>query len=77
MTTIAELFAWLYIFPLIFLIALNYWFSDDFTTQESSQYKILKFIPFLNIMLGAFMLIAWSKYCVEYIYDKLKKQKNV
>jgi hypothetical protein len=74
MYTLVELFTWLYAFPLIFLIALKNWFADDFTSQESSQYKILKFIPFLNIMLGAFMLIAWSKYCVEYIYDKLKKK---
>jgi hypothetical protein len=77
MSTIAELFTWLYLVPIIFLIAINSWFADDFTPQESSQYKILKFIPLLNIMLGAFMLIAWSKFCIEYIYDKLKKQKNV
>jgi hypothetical protein len=74
MYTLVELFAWIYAFPLIFLIALNSWFSDDFTPQESSQYKILKFIPFLNIMLGAFMLIALSKFCIEYIYNRLKKK---
>jgi hypothetical protein len=74
MTIFAELFVWLYAFPLIFLIAINSWFSDDFTTQENSQYKIIKFIPFLNIMLSAFMLIAWAKYCIEYIYNKLKKK---
>ena len=74
MTTFAELFTWLYAFPLIFLIAINSWFRDDFTTQESAQYKIIKFMPFLNIMLSAFMLVAWSKFCVEYIYNKLKKK---
>jgi hypothetical protein len=74
MTTFAELFTWLYAFPLIFLIAINSWFSDNFTTQENAQYKIIKFMPFLNVMLSAFMLVAWSKFCVEYIYNKLKKK---
>ena len=77
MTTFAELVTWLYLVPIIFLIVINSWFRDDFTPQESSQYKILKYMPFLNIMLSAFMLIAWSKFCVEYIYNKLKKKKNV
>lgn len=77
MYTIIELFTWLYAFPLIFLIAVNSFFSNNFSSQENSQYKILKFIPFLNIMLGAFMFIAWSKFCVEYIYNKMKKQKDV
>lgn len=74
MTIFTELFIWLYAFPLIFLIAIFSWFRDDFTTQESAQFKIIKFIPFVNIMLSAFMLIAWSKFCVEYIYNKLKKK---
>jgi hypothetical protein len=77
MTFFSELFTWLYLFPIIILIAINSWFRDDFTPQESSQYKILKFIPFMNIMLASFMLIAWSKFCIEYIYNKLKKEKNV
>jgi hypothetical protein len=34
----------------------------------------LKFMPVLNIMLGAFLFIAWSKFCIEYIYNKLKKK---
>jgi len=74
MTTIAELFTWLYLFPIILLIALHSWFAKDFSTQESAQYKILKFIPFLNILLLVFLGIAWSKFCIEYIYDKLKKK---
>ena len=74
MTTFAELVTWLYLVPIIFLIVINSWFRDDFTPQESSQYKILKFIPFLNIMLSSFMLIAWSKYSIEYIYNRLKKK---
>ena len=74
MTTFAELFTWLYAVPLIFLIAINSWFRNDFTMQENAQYKIIKFMPFLNIMLSAFMFIAWSKFCVEYIYNKLKKK---
>lgn len=74
MITFAELFTWLYLFPLIFLIAINSWFSDSFSTQENSQFKILKFMPILNIMLGAFLFIAWSKFCIEYIYNKLKKK---
>jgi hypothetical protein len=74
MTTLVELFVWLYAFPLIFLIAIFSWFKDDFTNQETAQFKIIKFMPFLNIMLSAFMFIAWSKFCVEYIYNKLKKK---
>lgn len=74
MITFAELFTWLYLIPLIFLIAINSWFSDSFSTQENSQFKILKFMPVLNIMLGAFLFIAWSKFCIEYIYNKLKKK---
>ena len=74
MITFAELFTWLYLIPLIFLIAINSWFSDSFSTQEKSQFKILKFMPVLNIMLGAFLFIAWSKFCIEYIYNKLKKK---
>ena len=74
MNTIAELFTWLYAFPLIFLIAVFSWFKDDFTMHENAQFKIIKFIPFLNILLSAFMFIAWSKFCIEYIYDKLKKK---
>ena len=77
MTTIAELFTWLYLLPIILLISLHSWFAKDFSSQESAQYKILKFMPFLNILLLAFLGIAWSKYCIEYIYDKLKKEKNV
>jgi hypothetical protein len=74
MTKFAELITWLYLFPIIILIGINSWFKDDFTPQESSQYKILKFIPFLNIMLSAFMLIAWSKYSIEYIYNRFKRK---
>ena len=74
MTTFAELFTWLYAVPLIFLIAINSWFRNDFTMQENAQYKIIKFMPFLNVLLSAFMLVAWSKFCVEYIYNKLKQK---
>lgn len=74
MSTFTELFIWLYALPLIFLTALFYWFSDDFKKHEISLFKILKFIPFLNLTLGAFMMIAWLKFCIEYIYDKLKKK---
>jgi hypothetical protein len=74
MTTFAEWFTWLYLVPIIFLIVINSWFRDDFTPQESAQYKILKYMPFLNIMLAAFMLIAWSKYSIEYIYNRLKRK---
>ena len=74
MTTIAELFTWLYLVPIIFLIAVNSWFAKDFSPQENAQYKILKFMPILNILLLAFLLIAWSKYSIEYIYDKFKKK---
>jgi len=77
MTTFVELFTWLYLLPIIALIAFHSWFSKGFSAQESAQYKILKFMPFLNILLLVFLGIAWSKFCVEYIYNKLKKEKNV
>jgi len=77
MTTLTELFTILYLVPIIFLIAFHSWFSKNFSMQENAQYKILKLMPFLNILLLLFLVIALSKYCVEYIYNKLKKQKDV
>lgn len=74
MTTLTELFIWLYVFPIVILMFFNSWFKQDLTKQEQTQFKLLRVIPFMNILLCAFMIVAWGKYQIEIAYEKFKKK---
>lgn len=74
MTTLTELFIWLYALPIVILLFFNSWFKKDLTKQEQTQFKLLRVIPFMNILLCAFMIVAWGKYQIEIAYEKLKKK---
>lgn len=74
MTTLTELFIWLYALPIVILLFFNSWFKKDLTKQEQTQFKLLRVIPFMNILLCAFMIVAWGKYQIEIAYEKFKKK---
>lgn len=74
MTTLNELFIWLYALPIVILLFFNSWFKQDLTKQEQTQFKLLRVIPFMNILLCAFMIVAWGKYQIEIAYEKFKKK---
>lgn len=74
MTTLTELFIWLYALPIVILLFFNSWFKQDLTKQEQTQFKLLRVIPFMNILLCAFMIVAWGKYQIEIAYEKFKKK---
>lgn len=74
MTTFTELFLWLYAFPILILVLFNSWFKADLNKQEQAQFKLLRVIPFMNILLCAFMIVAWGKYQIEVAYNKFKNK---
>ena len=74
MTTFTELFIWLYAFPIVILMFFNSWFKKDLTKQEHAQFKLIRVIPFMNILLCVFMIVAWGKYQIEVAYEKFKKK---
>ena len=74
MTTFTELIIWLYAFPIVILMLFNSWFKQDLTKQAHAQLKLIRLIPFMNILLCVFMIIAWGKYQIEVAYEKFKNK---